>query len=439
MSTRGRLFLAYWAENGAAAAVRLVARKVGNALTGRRVFNSPNPALKTDRPATVGEYAHWAFPAVRPLPVYVIPASSALRISLVTDSVGSGSLFGGVGTALLFAAQLANRTGASLRVVTRTEAPMPKNVHQVLAAYGVDLTHEVQFAYAPPDKKSGAPAGLDLYPNELVITTSWWTTAAALPSVPNESIIYLLQEDERMFYSFGEERLRCEEVLSNRSIRFVINTRLLYDHLIASGLENIRARGQWFEPAFPSELFHKRKRATGEKRRLFFYARPNNPRNLFGTGLRLLERAVNEGILDLEHWDVYLVGSNIPNVAFGLGYLPKRAQGLDWKAYADLMGTIDLGVSLMYTPHPSYPPLDLAASGAVVVTNKFANKQSLESYSRNIICADLQMDSLLDALKSGIKLAEDGETRDQNYRTNGLGGDWAASFEPIFQSMTSAR
>lgn len=438
MSTRGRLFLAYWAEHGTGAAVRLVGRKVRNALTGRRVFNGIDPALGVDRPATVGEYVQWTFPAVRPLPVYAIPAVPTPRISLVTDSVGSGSLFGGVGTALLFAAQLANREGATLRVVTRTEEPTPKNVHQILTAYGVDLAQEIQFAFAPPGRTEEA-AGLDLYPNERVITTSWWTTAATLPSVPGESIIYLLQEDERMFYPFGEERLRCEAVLSNRSIRFVVNTRLLYDHLLASGLENIRSHGEWFEPCFPSALFHKRKRELAEKRRLFFYARPNNPRNLFGAGLRLLERAVNEGILNLEHWDIYLVGNNIPDVVLGASYLPKRAQGLDWRAYADLIGTIDLGLSLMYTPHPSYPPLDLAASGAVVVTNKFANKQSLENYSRNIICADLEMDALLAALKTGIELAMDEKTRDQNYRANGLGKDWAAAFEPVFRALSNAR
>jgi hypothetical protein len=242
-----------------------------------------------------------------------------------------------------------------------------------------------------------------------------------------------------MFYPFGEERLRCEEVLRNREIRFVINTRLLYDHLIASGLENISSRAQWFEPAFPTALFHERPRDPAGKRRFFFYARPNNPRNLFGIGLAVIERAIVEGVLDLDHWEIYLVGKDIPNVTFGNRYEPKTCEGLEWKAYADLVGTIDLGLSLMYTPHPSYPPFDLAASGAVVVTNRFGNKQDLSNYSSNIVTADLNVSALVLAVRAGVALAEDDEKRRGNLLANGLGTDWTKSFEKVLPSLAADR
>ena len=38
---------------------------------------------------------------------------------------------------------------------------------------------------------------------------------------------------------------------------------------------------------------------------------------------------------------------------------------------------MDLGLSLMASPHSSYPPLDLAAAGAVVVTNTFGAGQAI--------------------------------------------------------------
>jgi len=439
---RARLFLAFWKEHGAAVAISLIRTKLGNALAGRPVFSKPAPGTADGRPVTVTELALWSLPALRPLPTFLIPESTRPRISMVTDSIGSSSLFGGVGTALLFASQLANRMGATLRVVTRTEPPSPANALQVLNAYGIKLNHEMQFAFAPVTAPSaGAPTWgeLDLQPGEIFITTSWWSTAATLPSVPHASIIYLLQEDERMFHPFGEERLRCEEVLRNRSIRFVINTRLLFDHMIASGLEHFSTQAQWFEPAFPPALFHEREREPAGKRRLFFYARPGNPRNLFGIGLAVIERAIDEGSLDLDRWDIFFVGSGIPKLIFGDGYQPIRCEGLGWKAYADLIGTIDLGLSLMYTPHPSYPPFDLAASGAVVVTNRFGNKQDLSGYSRNILCADLDVESLLEGLKAGIALAEDKETRRRNHLANGLGTNWPEAFEATLQALTAGR
>lgn len=449
MNVRVRRLLAFWKENGVSATVRLLRTKLGAAIAGRPVLNKIRAgsliAGVAGPPGTVNEIVRFKFPWIQPLATYLIPKPSISRVSLVTDSIGSGSLFGGVGTGLLFAAQLANRMDAKLRVVTRTEAPSPKNVLQILGAYGIELQHEIQFAFAPVSGDDGAEltdgvaARLDISPDEIFVTTSWWTTTAALSSIPRTSIIYLLQEDERMFYSFGEERVQCEQVLRTADIRFVVNTRLLFDHLISSGLAQLERNGLWFEPAFPKSLFYPRQHEAGGKKRFFFYARPNNPRNLFHLGLEIIDRAINRGILDLSQWDIFLVGKDIPNVMFGDGYLPTQYEGLNWGAYADLAGTIDLGLCLMCTPHPSYPPLDLAASGSVVVTNKFGNKQDLSHYSRNIICADLNMDALLDALREGVALAKDKEARSQNFAANGLSRDWAQSFEHTLESLVTGR
>ncbi len=450
MSARIRTFIAFWRAKGTADTVKLVRRKLGTLVAGRsaelaqetRAVHGTALRAKTTVPHLLSQ----RFSSQEPLRTYTIPQAALPRISLVTDSIGAGSLFGGVGTALLFAALLANRMNATLRIVTRTEVPSPRNAAQVLSAYGIELLHEVQFAFAPHAgvdtgllPPSEAQASLDIHTDETFVTTSWWTTAATLASVPAASIIYLLQEDERMFYPFGEERVHCEQVLRNEDIRFVVNTQLLFDHLTATGLSHLAGNGLWFEPSFPKSLFHRRQRAPGGKRRLFFYARPNNSRNLFHIGLDVIDRAVNEGVLDLAKWEIFLVGKDIPNVTFGDDCLPQRCEGLDWEAYADLAGTIDLGLSLMYTPHPSYPPLDLAASGAVVVTNRFANKQDLSAYSLNILCADLNTDALVDALRKGVALAEDDEARERNFAANGLGADWAASFESAIGSLTGQR
>ena len=77
---------------------------------------------------------------------------------------------------------------------------------------------------------------------------------------------------------------------------------------------------------------------------------------------------------------------------------PHIVQNLPWLDYVKLVRRMDVGLCLMDTPHPSYPPLDLAASGAVVVTNQHGSKTSLASYSNLIICDD----SSIEGLKRGI-------------------------------------
>lgn len=422
----------YWRIHGTAALRQLIFRKLTHKLQ-RPGDQFPDSMPDNNRAMSATQISHTRFQALTPLRSYFLPDSQTRRVNIVTDSISSGSLFGGVGTALIFAALLANKWHAPLRIITRTERAKPGNVDQLLSLYGITLEHEVQFKFAAfYDQKYE----LDMVKDDVFITTSWWTTAATLPSIPNDNIIYLLQEDERMFYPFGDDRLRCEAILHNRDIRFLINTPLLFEHLVHDGFDNIAAQGLWFEPAFPAQVFHPRPKHQGAKRTFFFYARPNNLRNLFYLGIEVIEQAIAQQVLDLEHWEIFLVGKDIPAVTFNGGYAPVKCENLSWLEYAQLAGTVDLGLSLMYTPHPSYPPLDLAASGAVVVTNRFANKRDLSGYSANLICADLDRDALVDALRKAVDLATDTPLREQNYRNNGLLTDWQRSFAGIIQKLS---
>ena len=369
------------------------------------------------------------FQSCGPLLVYSVPPASPPRISIVTDSINSGSLYGGVGTAMILGALLAESRQARLRIVTRTERARPGNLDHVLSLYGIELSSEAEFAFAPSFETSYPE--IDVLPNEQFLTTSWWTTAATMASVPHESIVYLLQEDERTFYAFGDDRVRCEAVMGSSDIRFVLNTRLLFDHLVASGLGNIAARGTYFEPAFPREIFHPRTRPEAGKRTLVFYARPNNLRNLFYFGVEVLEDAIAKGVLDTDAWDIVFVGKDVPELVFSNGYVPRRYQNLAWAEYAELAGSVDVGLCLMVSVHPSYPPLDLAASGAVVVTNRWGAKTDLNAYSRNILCGDLSREAMVATLADGLRLAADEPARTQNHLSCGIATDWRDALRDI--------
>lgn len=419
----------YWRTHGTSALHQLVYRKLARKLHASSDSMSDGDASKK----TAMQLINARFESLAPLQTYSIPASNVRRVSIVTDSVSSGSLFGGVGTALIFSALLANEMGAQLRIITRTQRAQPESINHLLDLYGIKLKEEVQFKFAAFfDQKYE----LDVKEGDVFVTTSWWTTAATLPSVPRESIIYLLQEDERMFYPYGDDRVKCEEILSSKDIRFLINTKLLFEHLTNDGLSNIARNGAWFEPAFPGAIYHPRKKATTGKKRFFFYARPHNVRNLFYLGIEVIERAIAQKVLDTEEWEICLVGKDIPAVVFDGGYVPTKLENLSWSEYADLAGTIDVGLSLMSTPHPSYPPLDLAASGAVVVTNRFGNKTDLSGYSSNLICADLDRDALVEALRSAVALSSNTQLREQNYRSNRLAGDWQQAFSGVIKNLS---
>src|SRR5262245_1146559 len=59
------------------------------------------------------------------------------RVNMITDSINPPHLYGGVGTAIIFAALLAERLHRPLRVITRTDAGKPQNFAALLALAGI--------------------------------------------------------------------------------------------------------------------------------------------------------------------------------------------------------------------------------------------------------------------------------------------------------------
>jgi O-antigen biosynthesis protein len=370
------------------------------------------------------------------LNAYLLPSSNQKNVFIITDSIGSSSLFGGVGTAIILGVLAANNLSASLKIITRTEPSNPADLENFLNLLSLRLDNEVAFIFAPPTNNR-IEIGYSV--SDIFITTSWWTTSATMKSIPLKQILYLLQEDERMFYAFGDERLRCDTVLRNPELSVLINTKLLFDHFISDGTIKPERLAIWFEPSFPSTVYRSSTSYEMEpkKRRFFFYARPNNPRNLYEFGINLINQALDTGVMSVDEWDIYIVGKNIPEKPLGGRCVPIICEGLDWKNYAALIRAMDLGLCLMYTPHPSYPPLDLVASGAVVVTNAFGNKMSLENYSKNIVIADLSYEALLQGLSEGIAMSKDGATRKENFKSQTLLTDWEQSFLKIIAHLAA--
>jgi len=370
--------------------------------------------------------------AVQPLGFFPTPASGP-RLSVVTDGVGAASLFGGVGTALVLSALLANRMGATLRLITRNDPPDASAVGRVLAANGVALEMPLEVVFAPAIGGRELPISDEDY----FLSTSWWTTRALLSSVRRDRLAYLLQEDERMFYPHGDDRVRCEQTMCESGLMVVVNSQLLFDHLANSrdAIPDLAERGEWFEPAFPAAGRTVAPLDASRRQKLFFYARPNNLRNLFHTGLEAISDAIAAGTLHPAEWDIHLVGKDVPDLLFPRGVRPRRIEGLDWNDYHRLVASMDAGIALMDTPHPAYPPLDLAAHGAAVLTNMHGLKTDLSRYSRNILLEQPDAASLGRGIARLVALARDHATRSANVQTDHICRDWKLSLAAVVERL----
>jgi hypothetical protein len=359
---------------------------------------------------------------------------SARKVNIITDSLEDGYLFAGVATSLVIATTLANASNRGLRIVTRNAHPNADNYSMLLRTYGLPKPASLEL-FSDVERLAASRYRLDVSPDDVFITTSWWSTYSLLKSGFLGRIFYLIQECETMFYPHGDEQLLARKTIGDPRLHFLVNSRLLYDHLAETeGHPRIREAGVFFEPAFPESCFTAPESAFAEKEkhRLFFYARPSNLRNLFHTGVAILDDAILHGLLDPDRVEVCFAGAPMERFEFSNGYRPTLLGKLPWTQYLEFLKTVDLGFSLIYTPHPSYPPLDVAATGGVALTNMFGNKTSLHSYSRNIVCFDLMSRAgATEGLGAALDLMRDGKRRKRQYQESGLSRDWNASLREV--------
>jgi hypothetical protein len=290
------------------------------------------------------------------------------------------------------------------------------------------------------DRASVTSLGRD----DLTFATAWWTAQYAgrlLPQASAARFIYLIQDFEPCFYKWSTEHALALETYG-MPMQPVICGHLLADYLRDTGVGRFKDpafadSSLVFEPAIDRSRFHAGDLgAASAKRRLLFYARPEAPRNLFEIGLLGLRQAVDRGALTADDWEVWFIGGEVPPRDLGRGVVARQHAWLDYDGYAALLRSCDVGLSLMLSPHTSYPPLEMAACGASVVTNTFANKteERLRAYSENLLPADPSVTSVADRLVAAIE-----RTGDLGARRAGsdvqVPATWADAFLPVVEPL----
>ncbi len=396
-------------------------------------FEAPARSF-SEQPHSVSEVICHAHGTLQPLSVFRSPDRGRTAcLNFVTDALGT-SLLGGVGTALILVSQYAVRKNMMLRIITRQEKANPRDYYDFMALMHEAHPKKVVFWSDCGRDDTGRHAHpLEISDSDEFLTTSWWTTAAVSAADTGCKTFYIIQETEDFFYPYGDMRLWCSWQMNSPDVRYIVNSHWLWDYFKVK-YPAICAHGTYFEPAFPRFLYRPQTPDAGGKHKLFFYARPNHPRNLYYTGLKVLDEAILRGIIDPDQWDICIGGDACDNIVFAGGVKPEHPGRMTWSEYARFLGKVDLTFSLMYTPHPSYPPLDSLASGCVCVTNSFENKTDC-AFGNNIIFRELSLDALCDGLREGVKLALDTPARRRNFEELSLPSDWSETLKDTLDFM----
>ena len=120
-----------------------------------------------------------------------------------------------------------------------------------------------------------------------------------------------------------------------------------------------------------------------KRKQILVYGRPSVARNAFEIIVEALRKWVSIQI-GVESWTVLSAGEQHEPVHLGEGMYLNSVGKLTIEEYAKILRESYAGISLMISPHPSYPPLEMSAFDVQVITNGYANKD-MSIFSENII------------------------------------------------------
>jgi len=254
--------------------------------------------------------------------------------------------------------------------------------------------------------------------DDIFIATAWWTVHSLKEIFVNEQlknnkIFYLIQDFEPGFYPWGAEYALAIETYKKDIIPIysTISLKNYFQKEICIRKENEECAVYFPEISkkvfYPNKLeYYKSKRV----KKLFCYVRPSIPRNMYQLLIQSLIQVTHEGIFPEFEWEFWSGGENHEHIELGKGHILKSKGKLSYLEYGEFLRTCDLGISLMYSPHPSYPPFEMAQSGIVTITNLFPGKD-LSTTSKNIISCETNLLSLNMAIKDAFSKHEYYEKR----------------------------
>ncbi len=258
-----------------------------------------------------------------------------------------------------------------------------------------------------------------------------WTTAFVLAAAPAcARRMYLIQDLEPLFYPAGSTSAQAE--LSYRlGFEAIANTAPL------GQLYRDRYGGPVvsFTPQIDRRVFYPGSGARWPRARVFFYARPGNPRNAFELGAAALKRLKARFGSSVE---ILCAGAEFDPAQYGLKGVVEPLGWLPYEQTGELYRTCHVGLASMVTPHPSYLPFELMACGATVVALRNDTNGWLLEDGQTALIAEPTATSLADRLFTAVAGWSDQEplrARAAQRVELLCGRGWAAELAPVVDYM----
>jgi O-antigen biosynthesis protein len=271
------------------------------------------------------------------------------------------------------------------------------------------------------DKEKGLR---NLPPSDIAFCTLWVSAYLLLRFNKTKRKYYFIQDYEPLFYVAGSTFALAESTY-RFGFRGVVNT----PGLLAAVNQRHGLEGVSFIPTVNRELYHREPNRDDSKVRIFFYARPFNPRNAFNLGILTIKHLLDKYGDKIE---IITAGAQWDEAQYGLkGRITNLNLIKSLDEVAALYRTCHIGFAYMMNKHTTYQMLEYTASGMATVMNNNEDHGWLHKDGENCFLAEPSPAAM--AEKIGM-LVEDADLRERlvTEATKELAYTWDQTTETIW-------
>ncbi len=325
------------------------------------------------------------------------------RINLIIPTLEPEKTYGGISTALRIFKELVDSGDFDqIRCIVTTDKVSMKAIGYFSELMQKDFNisrgngykEDSNFTILP--LKTNQDRIIDLKENDKYMATAWWTADLGFRCLKeqkkifkkNKKLIYLIQDYEPIFYPNGDLSTKAKSTYLNEdSTIAILNSEELYNFF----KNNYKFSESYYIPfelnqKLAKELSNPSLTLDARREKLIIcYGRPSTPRNCFGSILDAINYwQSNDDINHVKQWKICFIGEDFSEDLLVNLQNTKVLGKLSLENYARIMLKAKIGISLMESPHPSYPPLEMAIFGVKVITNDYEAK-NLSVRNKNII------------------------------------------------------
>ena len=353
-----------------------------------------------------------------PTVVPVVSDNKKERINLVLPAFEKDFVYGGISTTLKILQSITNELKIEARIIVLKGSYSPRSSYK-FEEFKVQ-GNDPNLIFLDDTKRK-----LNMRKSDIFIGTMWTTIYPIRTIIEKQrqvwklshrKFVYLIQDYEPGFYKWSTEYVLCENTYKENAenIIAVFNAESLYKYFKNNNYDF--GEEYWFDPVINGVLRKKIESETCKKNRekiILLYGRPRADRNAFEL-LKFSLKKWSENSPYAKEWKIMSLGAKFDDIVLENNMIECKGK-VSLEEYADIMLKAYAAISLMISPHPSYPPLEFSTFGVRTITNCFANKD-LKNFNDNIIMLDVcSSDSIIKELD---RICEEYETYESSFGIN---------------------